>query len=108
MKAVKLGLFFENLLENDQLRAVAMATINIIKPDDQFEKKDLLYEFFDELDKEYNFKLGPAIIALSSASELKQLNRLDIPYLKAGCHNSLNRMVFFLIISIKKTSGTAF
>ena len=34
------------------------------------------------MDKEFNFNLGPALISLSSSSQLKQLPRLDPPYLK--------------------------
>ena len=81
VEAVKLGVFYENLLEHENLRTVVMATMNNIMPDNQFENMNLLHEFFNELDKEYNFKIGPALIALSSASQLKQLAQLDLPYL---------------------------
>ena len=84
VEAVKLGLFYENLLENENLRAVVMATMNNIKVENRnhFENKNLLHEFFKELDGEYNFQLGPSLIALSSASQLKQMATLDLPYLK--------------------------
>ena len=61
-----------------------MATMNNIKVEytEQFENKNLLHEFFKELDGEYNFQLGPSLIALSSASQLKQMATLDLPYLK--------------------------
>ena len=81
VEAVKLGVFYENLLEHENLRTVVMATMNNIMPDNQFENMNLLHEFFNELDKEYNFMLGPALITLSSASQLKQLAQLDLPYL---------------------------
>ena len=84
VEAVKLGLFYENLIENENLRAVAMATMNNIKVEntEQFENKNLLHEFFNELDSEYNFQLGPSLIALSCDSQLKQMATLDLPYLK--------------------------
>ena len=83
VEAVKLGIFYENLLENENLRTVVMATMNNIRPDNQFKNKALLHKLFIAMEKEFNgFKLGPALIALSSASELKQLAKLDLPYLK--------------------------
>ena len=61
-----------------------MATMNSISPSNsnKFENKDLLYKIFNELDKEYNFQLGPALIALSPSSQLDQLAELDLPFLK--------------------------
>ena len=42
----------------------------------------LLYEFFIKLDDEYDFQLGPTLLSLSSASQLEQMLKLDLPYLK--------------------------
>ena len=80
VEAVKLGIFYENLHENENLRTVAMATLNNIMPDNQFENRECLIKIFNAIDKEYNLQLGPALIALSSASQLKQLAGLDLPY----------------------------
>ena len=86
VEAVKLGLFYKNLLEkensteHEKLQAVVMATMNNIRPDNRFENIDLLHEIFNEINKGYNFQLGPALIALSSASQLKQVAALDLPF----------------------------
>ena len=84
VEAVKLGIFYKNLIENESPRSLVMATMNNIRPNNsnKFDNKNLLHELFTELDKEYNFQLGPALIALSPSSQLDQLAELDLPYLK--------------------------
>ena len=84
VEAVKLGIFYKNLIENESPRTLVMATMNNISPNNsnKFDNKNLLHELFTELDKEYNFQLGPALIALSPSSQLDQLAELDLPYLK--------------------------
>ena len=37
-------------------------------------------QILNVINKEYNFQLGPALIALSSASQLKQVAALDLPF----------------------------
>ena len=82
--AVKLGLFFEELLEMHSMRTVVMAIMIAIKPEavSTNESIRLLYEFFNKLDDEYDFQLGPTLLSLSSASQLEQMLKLDLPYLK--------------------------
>ena len=82
VEAVKLGIFYKNLIKNESPRTLVMATMNSLRPNNWFENKNLLNELFTELDKEYNFQLGPVLIALSPSSQLDQLAKLDLPYLK--------------------------
>ena len=83
VEAVKLGIFYKNLIENESPRTLVMATMKHISPNsNKFDNKNLLHELFTELDKEYNFQLGPALIALFPSSQLDQLAKLDLPYLK--------------------------
>lgn len=44
--------------------------------------KDVLHQIFDELDKVYNFMLGPSILALASTPQLRQLAKSDFHFLK--------------------------
>ena len=83
VEAVKLGIFYKNLIENESPRTLVMATMKHISPNsNKFDNKNLLHKIFNELDKEYNFQLGPALIALFPSSQLDQLAKLDLPYLK--------------------------
>ena len=99
VEAVKLGVFYENLLEHENLRTVVMATMNNIMPDNQFENMNLLHEFFNELDKEYNFMLGPSILALAATPQLRQLAKADFHFLEdysqniQHCNPNCDRMV---------------
>ena len=83
VEAIKLGIFYENLIENESPRTLVMATMNNISPNNsnKFENKDLLYKIFTELDKEYNFQLGPALIAISSECQLDEMAKLELPFL---------------------------
>ena len=82
--AVKLGLFFEELLEMHSMRTFVMAIMIAIKPEAvrTNESIRLLYELFNKLDDEYDFQLGPTLLSLSSTSQLEQMLKLDLPYLK--------------------------
>ena len=83
VEAIKLGIFYRNLLENENLRTLVMAVMYNISPRqaNRFENKDLLHELFNEMDKEYDFQLGPALIALSSELELEKTAKLELPFL---------------------------
>ena len=81
MEAVKLGIFYKNLIENESPRTLVMATMKHISPNsNKFDNKNLLHELFTELDKEYNFQLGPALIAISSECQLEEMAKLELPF----------------------------
>ena len=81
VQSVKIGLFYENLLEEESIRTLVLAAINNLK--NNVDKNRRVDEFFVELDKVYKFKLGPTALALASAS---QLRNLKIPFIKAFTH----------------------
>ena len=80
VEAVKLGIFYKNLIKNESPRTLVMATMNSLRPNNWFENKNLLNELFTELDKEYNFQLGPALIAISSERQLEEMVILELPF----------------------------
>ena len=88
MEATKLGIFFGRLLEKEHMRTFVLATLNTIlhKDNEGLFSMDLLHEIFDELDKSYNFMLGPSILALASSTQLKQLAKRNFPFLKEYKH----------------------
>ena len=88
MEATKLGIFFGRLLEKENMRTVVLATLNTILHEDNegLFSMNLLHKIFDELDKSYNFMLGPSILALASSTQLKQLAKGNFPFLKEYKH----------------------
>ena len=66
------------------MRTVVLTLMNMIKPEDigQNENINLLYELFNKLDDEYDFQLGPTLLSLSSTPQLRQMSKLDLPYLR--------------------------
>ena len=81
VQSVKLGLFYENLLEEENMRTLVLAALNNLK--NNVDKNSRVDEFFVELDKVYKFKLGPTVLALASAS---QLRNMETPFLKVFTH----------------------
>ena len=75
MEAVKLGTFYEKLLEDNNAKTLLLATINnmLVGNIKSKHNKDVLDKIFDKLDKIYNFMLGPAVLAFSSTPQLRQL-----------------------------------
>ena len=84
VNAVKVGLFFQQLLDNHSMRTVVLTLMNMIKPGEigRNENINLLYELFNKLDDEYDFQLGPTLLSLSSTSQIRQMSKLDLPYLR--------------------------
>ena len=87
--AAKMSVFFEFLLTNYSLKTVVAATINSIQPREGDTIKDFtaINMWFEELDKRYNFSIGPIVVVLSTTEQLKQLKTLDPPYLKNANRN---------------------
>ena len=72
-EAAKLGMFYEKLLEDRNAKSFVLATLNnmLQKNIKSVYNKDVVHQIFDELNKVYNFNLGPAILALASTSQLR-------------------------------------
>ena len=66
------------------MKTIMLATMNIILPEEggMPYNKHLWYEIYDDLDRVYNFSLGPSIFALVSKSQLKELAKRDYPFLR--------------------------
>ena len=86
MEAAKLGRFYSKLLEKENMRTVVVATLNTMLHDKVQHSSHLLDAIFAELDKNYNFMLGPAILALASTSQLRQIANKDYPFLTEYKH----------------------
>ena len=66
------------------MRSIALATMNNILSEKSsvLYNMDLVYEIFDEIDRTYNFTLGPAVFSLASEPQLKELAKKDYPFLR--------------------------
>ena len=66
------------------MRSIVLATLNNIlhQKNGVLYNMDLVYEFFDEMDKTYNFTLGPAILSLMTESQLRDMAQKDYPFLR--------------------------
>ena len=63
-------------------RSLVLATMNNILQNEVLYNMDLVHEFFDEMDKTYNFTLGPAILSLMSESKLRDMAEKNYPFLR--------------------------
>ena len=99
VEAAKLSVFFESLLTNHSIETVVAATINSIQPRGGNALKDFtaINKWYDELDKRYNFSIGPIVAALSNTDQLKQLKKLDPPFLEDfnGTSKSYRKRIFY-------------
>ena len=86
MEAAKLGFFYSKLLSKENMRTVVVATLNTMLDNEVQYSSHLLDDIFAELDKNYNFMLGPAILALASTSQLRQIANKDYPFLTEYKH----------------------
>ena len=86
MESAQLGFFYSTLLEKENMRTVVVATLNTMLDDEVQYSSHLLDDIFAELDKNYNFMLGPAILALASTSQLRQIVNKDYPFLTEYKH----------------------
>ena len=84
VEVAKLSVFFESLLTNHSLETMVAATMNSIQPRGGNTINDFsaINTWFVELDKRYNFSIGPIVAALSNTDQLKQLKKLDPPFLE--------------------------
>ena len=91
VEAAKLSVFFEFLLTNHSLEAVVAATMNSIQPRGGNTIKDFtaMNMWYNELDKRYNFSIDPIVATLSTSDQLKQLKKLDPPFMKDVNGNTL-------------------
>ena len=66
---------------------------------------DLVYEIFDDMDKTYNFSLGPVLLSLASKSQLEELANKDYPFLRSYKHCLLNPECSILANATKESTG---
>ena len=81
--AAKMFVFFEHLITHHSLETVIAATMNSIPPraDKRMQDFSSINMWYKQLDKIYNFALGPVQAMFSSTKELKILNKLKPPFL---------------------------
>ena len=84
VETVKLSVFFENLVNNQNLKTLVAATIHNLPPRASGKITDFssMNMWYDQLSRRYNFSLGSSIIGLLTTEHLKQLALLDPPYLR--------------------------
>ena len=84
IEATKMGIFFGRLLEKENMRTFVLSILNTILYENSkgLSCMDSVHKIFDELDKSYNFLLGPSILAQASITQLKQLAKRNFPFLK--------------------------
>ena len=77
-------MFFESLLNNHSLGTVLAATFNNLE-DSGIQGNtaiNMWYKYlYKEFDSRFNFSLGQSVIAISTIEQLKELSKLDPPYL---------------------------
>ena len=84
IEAVKLGTFLKKLLGEKNAKTLLSATVNTMLQGNvkSTSNKDILHQIFDDLDKVYNFMLGPSILALASTPQLRQMAKADFHFLE--------------------------
>ena len=84
LEAAKLSVFFESLLNNNNLRSLVAATMHNIQPraGTRIEENTFVNLWYKYLDKRYNFTLGPAVLSLFTTDELEQLISLETSFLE--------------------------
>jgi hypothetical protein len=81
-EALKLGTFLGNLLLSQTPRTIIQATVNPVQLERMEDtNRHLLGQFYQELNKMFNFQYGRILVALSSPSELEVMLAQDLPYL---------------------------
>ena len=83
VESAKLSVFFESLLTNHSLEKVVTATMNSIQPraGDTIQDFTAINMWYEELDRRYNFSIGPIVAALLTSEQLNQLKGLYPPFL---------------------------
>ena len=74
----RLSKFFENLLQNQNLKTVLAATLHTL----EYNASDEMKVFYKHLDAKYNISLGKSLIGFSNTRQLEELAALDLPYLE--------------------------
>ena len=85
VEAAKLSVFFEALLINHSIETVVAATMNSIQPragNTIIKDFTAINKWYNELDKRYNFSIGHIVAALSTTEQMKQLKKVDPPFLE--------------------------
>ena len=83
-EATRLSVLFQHLLTEHSLGTVVAATFNNVDASDIQDNTtmNMWHKYlYKELDSRFNFSLGQSVIALSTVDQLKELAKLDPPYL---------------------------
>ena len=83
-ESIKLSMFYRELLKRQNLRTIIQATMNNVLPGNTaVEDRATTINFFNELDRMYNFTHGltPLMIAISSSDQLRELTKIGLPFL---------------------------
>ena len=84
IESAKLFALFESLITNENLNTVVAATMHNIQPraGDNIKDFTAINMWYERLEERYNFSLGSVISPLLTTDSLKQLKKLDPPYMK--------------------------
>ena len=83
-ESIKLSMFYRELLKRQNLKTIIQATMNNVLPGNTaVEDRATTINFFNELDRMYNFTHGltPLMIAISSSDQLRELTKIGLPFL---------------------------
>ena len=82
-ETLKLGKFLYNMVSDNNLRTIIKVAVNTIQSDrvKEVENKNLLFGFYQHLEKSFNLELGRILLAVSSPSELQAMLIKNLPYI---------------------------
>ena len=85
-ESAKLSIFYDDLLRKQNLRTIVQATLDNVLPGTEAIKHfDGMVEFFNELDRIYDFTkdLTPSMMAILSLDQLEELTQIGMNFLDA-------------------------
>ena len=82
-ETLKLGKFLNDLVTKANLRTIIKAVVNTIDLEKvkEAENRNLLFGFYQYLEKTLNLQLGKILISVSSPSELMAMLMKQVPYI---------------------------
>ena len=82
-ETLKLGKFLNDIVSKENLRTILKAVVNTIDVEKvrEFGNRDLLFGFYQHLEKTFNLQLGKILLSVSSPLELKAMLMKKLPYI---------------------------
>ena len=82
-ETLKLGKVLYKMVSNENLRTIIKAVVNTIDLEKVKEagNRNLLFGFYQYLEKTFNLQLGKILLSVSSPSELKTMLMKKLPYI---------------------------